>query len=244
MVDIAGAGMKNAVAGILLVLGLGGTAAAADLSAPAPIEPPPPAAFSWTGLYFGGHVGYAWSDFASEPTDAYGGQKPDGWVGGGQAGFNYQFDNRLVLGIEADASFGSLKDDVAFAIGDPQDGLFELDYATKVSSFGTVRARAGYAFDRFLPYATGGLGWARAELDFSNTVSIDGVPVISNTASDKQTFTGWTIGAGLEYAITNNITAKAEYLYTDLGSKDFDLGTPISADLTLQTVKFGLNYKF
>lgn len=236
--------MKHAAAGILLAIALGGSAEAADLSAPAPLEAPPAPAFSWTGLYFGGHAGYAWGDFASEPTDAYGGQKPDGWIGGGQAGFNYQFDNRLVLGIEADASFGSLKDDIAVALGDPQDGLFELGYATEIKSFGTVRARAGYAFNRFLPYATGGLGWARAEMDFSNVISVAGVPVISNSASDKQTFTGWTLGVGLEYAVTDNITAKAEYLYTDLGSKDFDLGTPITADLTLQTVKFGLNYKF
>jgi outer membrane immunogenic protein len=217
---------------------------AADLAVPIEPAPEPAAAFSWTGLYLGGHAGYGWGDFATVPTDAYDGQKPDGWVGGGQAGFNYQFDNRLVLGIEADVSFGSLKDDIAVALGDPQEGLFELGYTTRIDALGTVRARAGYAFDRFLPYVTGGLAWARAELDFSNRITVDGVPLIHNTASDKQTFTGWTVGAGLEYALTENITAKAEYLYSDLGSQDFDLGTPIRADLTLQTVKFGLNYKF
>jgi outer membrane immunogenic protein len=244
MADILECDMKQTAASILILVGLGGAAEAADLSAPAPYEAPAAPAFTWTGFYVGGHAGYGWGDFGSEPTDAYGANQPDGFFGGVQAGYNFQFDNRLVVGIEADASFGSLKDNGSFAMGEPQEGLFELDYATKIDTFGTVRGRVGYAFDRVLPYATAGLGWARTELDFSNDVTMGGMPVISSAASDKQTFTGWTVGAGLEYAITDNITAKAEYLYTDLGSKDFDLGTPVSADLTLQTVKFGLNYKF
>jgi outer membrane immunogenic protein len=235
---------KTVFIGLACLLGSLGAGRAADLAVPVEPAPEPVAAFSWTGLYLGGHVGYGWGEFSSDPTDSYGGMKPDGWVGGGQAGFNYQFGNRLVLGIEADASFGSLKDDVSLAMGEPQEGLFELGYATRIDAFGTVRGRAGYAFDRFLPYVTGGLAWARADLDFSNRISGDGVTLLHNTASDKQTFTGWTLGAGLEYALTDSITAKAEYLYGDLGSQDFDLGTPIRADLTLQTVRFGLNYKF
>jgi outer membrane immunogenic protein len=235
--------MQKLALGLLIAVGIVPAAAAADLS-PRVEEAVPPAAFNWTGAYIGAHAGYGWGDFTSEPTDAYGGLKPDGWLGGGQAGFNYQFDNGFVLGIEADASFGSRKDAISVALGDPQDALFELDYAAKLQSSGTVRARAGYAFDRFLPYATAGLGWARAEMDFANRISEGGVPRISNAASDKQTFTGWTLGAGLEYAITDTISAKAEYLYADLGSKEFDLGTPIRAELTLQTVQFGLNYRF
>lgn len=238
--------MKNTVVGLFIALGLVGTAHAADLTVEAPYQPAPvPApAFTWTGLYVGAHGGYGWGDFTSEPTDAYGGQKPDGFFGGGQAGYNYQFQNNLVLGIEADVSFGALKDDISAQLGSLPEAAFALNYADKINTFGTVRARAGYAFDRFLPYVTGGLAWGQARLDFENTATVDGDVLVHNAASDKQTFTGWTIGAGLEYAVTNNITAKVEYLYADLGSRDFDLGTPVTADITLQTVKLGLNYKF
>jgi len=236
--------MKRAALGLFITMGLAGAAQAADLTTPYEPVPAPAPAFSWTGVYIGAHGGYSWADFTSEPTDAYGGLKPDGWFGGGQAGYNYQFSNNVVLGIEADASFGSQKDDISTLLGDPLENAFALDYSTKIDSFGTVRARAGYAIDRFLPYVTGGLAWANAELDFHRSVTADGTVVVDNSASDKQTFTGWTLGAGLEYAVTNNVTAKVEYLYADLGSKDFDLGTPVRADLTTQTVKFGINYKF
>jgi outer membrane immunogenic protein len=243
MADILELDMKQTAASILILVGLGGAAEAADLPAPAPYEAPAAPAFTWTGFYVGGHAGYGWGDFGSEPTDAYGADKPDGFFGGVQAGYNFQFDNRLVLGIDADASFGNLKSGYTAGFSD-EDIELSFGHQLELRSFGTVRGRVGYAFDRVLPYATAGLGWARTELDFSNDVTMGGMPVISSAASDKQTLTGWTVGAGLEYAITDNITAKAEYLYTDLGSKDFDLGTPVSADLTLQTVKFGLNYKF
>ncbi|MET4632330.1 outer membrane protein [Kaistia defluvii] len=235
---------RAAALGLGMTFGLAGAASAADLTVPYEPIPAPEPAFTWTGLYIGAHGGYAWLDFKSEPTDAYGGMKPDGWFGGGQAGYNYQFSNNIVLGIEADASFGDQKDSISALIGDPLENAVTLDYAAKIDAFGTVRARAGYAVDRFLPYVTGGLAWANAELDFHNQIIADGNVAVDLSASDKQTFTGWTIGAGLEYAVTNNITAKVEYLYADLGSKDFDLGTPVSADITMQTVKFGLNYKF
>lgn len=230
--------------GLVMAIGLAGAAQAADLTyEPAPVAAPEPA-FTWTGLYIGAHAGYGWSDFDNEAISSYGDLKPDGWFGGGQAGYNYQFSNNIVLGIEADASFGDQKDAISAVIGDPAENAFMLDYATKIDAFGTVRARAGYAIDRFLPYVTGGLAWANASLDFHNQVIADGDVRVDLRASDKQTFTGWTVGVGLEYAITNNITAKAEYLYADLGSKDFDLGTPVTADITMQTVKLGLNYKF
>ncbi|BCP52799.1 porin [Kaistia sp. 32K] len=235
--------MKTLGLGIVLALGMAGAAQAADLTA-APPEPVPAPAFSWTGLYLGGHAGYGWGDFTSDPTDAYGGLKPDGFFGGGQVGYNYQFDNRLVLGVEADVSFGSLKDDIDTVIGDPSEAAVEIAYSTKIDTFGTVRGRLGYAADRFLPYVTGGLAWARADLAFSNTITVDGQQLVHNAASNKQTYTGWTIGAGVEYAVTNNITAKLDYLYADLGSRDFDLGTPVQADLKVQTVQVGLNYKF
>lgn len=243
MAGIVEVELKQAVTGILLTLGLAGTVQAADLTIPAPIEAPPAPAFTWTGLYVGGHAGYGWSDFAAAPTDSYGVEQPNGFFGGGQAGFNYQFDNRLVLGIEADASFGDQKTGYTARFGD-DDVAMQFGHDFEIQSFGTVRGRAGYAFDRLLPYVTGGLGWARAEMTFRNNLTVGDTVFLDQTVADRRTFTGWTLGAGLEYAVTYNITAKAEYLYSDLGTGDFDLGTPVTTDLSLQTVKLGLNYKF
>ncbi len=235
--------MKMSTLVVALSLGLGGAAQAADLTTTAAPQAETVPSFSWTGLYFGAHAGHAWSDFTSEPTDVYGGVDLDGFFGGGQAGFNYQFDNRLVLGIEADLSFLHRDDAIDQGFGD-EDGRVEFGYRTRIDNFGTVRGRVGYAAGRVLPYVTGGLAWADAEMSFRQTLTVGGTVFRDASATDKQTFTGWTLGAGLEYAVTNNLTARIEYLHADLGSRTFDIGSPNRADLSFDTVRLGLNYKF
>ncbi|MFG1299221.1 outer membrane protein [Xanthobacter sp. V3C-3] len=193
---------------------------AADVARPAapPVKAPvavPAPVFSWTGFYIGGSAGYAWGS----GQDALGvaGIDPKGWLAGGQAGYNYQFANNVVAGIEADIAGGGI------SAGAP--GL-----SSSLDLLGTVRGRLGYAFGPVLPYVTGGLAWG------NNSISIPG-------ASQSQTLTGWTAGAGIEYALTEHWTAKTEYLYTDLGSKTYDaLG--LSSGVTSQTAKVGINYKF
>jgi len=101
--------------------------------------------------------------------------------------------------------------------------------SSKLDYFGTVRARLGYAFDRVLPYVTGGLAWG------NNKITANGV-------SQSNTSTGWTAGAGVEYALTNNWTARAEYLYMDLGKSGFQAVG--DAGLTASTARLGVNYKF
>jgi outer membrane immunogenic protein len=223
---------------------LGSTAHAADLTVvPEDVVIAVPS-FNWTGFYAGVHAGYGKADLDTEFTEVYGvGNKPDGFFGGGQLGYNYQFSNNIVLGIEADAAFADLKDD------DKRRETLGNYYVatgtnTKITALGTVRGRAGYAVDRFLPYITGGFAWANAESGLGFETNVPNSQVFSRTGSDV--FTGWTVGAGVEYAVTNNVTAKIEYLYADLGSKDLVIvGYPLKADLSsLQTVKFGLNYKF
>ncbi|WEK52561.1 MAG: porin family protein [Candidatus Kaistia colombiensis] len=204
-------------------------------------------AFNWTGLYAGVHAGYGWGDFSS-PLDSANfflgdlSRNPDGIFGGGQIGYNYQFSNNLVAGFEIDASIADLDGIGELTLTSGSDRA-TISQGSKIDAFGTVRGRLGYAADRFLPYVTGGLAWARTSYEFG----LDQTDFPGIHFSDKQTFTGWTLGAGLEYAVTNNVTAKVEYLYADLGSKDFQLGAGLPAipgDLTMQTVKFGLNYKF
>ena len=193
-------------------------AAAADMARGEPRVVKAPEAtptFSWTGFYIGGNAGYGWG--SGEDALGAAGIDPKGWLAGGQAGFNYQFANNIVAGIEADIQGG----DVTAAV----PGL-----SSTLDMFGTVRGRLGYAFGPVLPYATGGFAYG------NNTLSIPGV-------SQSQTLTGWTAGAGIEYALSEHWTAKTEYLYTDLGSKSYNaLGT--AAGVTTQTGRIGINYKF
>lgn len=212
-------GMKSvfligAVAGVLAA----GPAFAADLAPAAamPVKAPvaqPAPVFSWTGFYIGGNAGYSWGSGKA----GLSGVDPDGWLAGGQLGYNYQFQNNVLVGLEADIQGGDVSGSTL--------GLdSNLDY------LGTVRARLGYAMDRVLPYVTGGLAYGR------NSITDYGF-------ESAKTHVGWTAGAGIEYALTNNWTARAEYLYTDLGSKTYDnIGT--DAGLTSSSARLGINYKF
>lgn len=226
-------------------------ASAADLPRKAPAYTPPPApVYSWTGFYLGGHGGCGRvhqnisritveDDEPPESAFVNIGSNAGGCFGGGQIGYNYQFANNVVLGIEADASWGSLNGRGAAPEGDEE--LIPFDQ--KLTSFGTVRARLGYAFGQLLPYITGGWAWGRSEL----TVNAFDDGLIT---SDSRTHSGWTVGGGLEYLVNRNWSVKAEYLYLDLGTETygnvafFDAAFP-GADLSLKihTFKLGLNYK-
>ncbi|OYW31626.1 MAG: porin, partial [Azorhizobium sp. 12-66-6] len=205
------------VPGALLGALLAGPALAADLSA-APASYPVKAAaaappvFSWTGFYIGGNAGYAWGN--GKEAANLDGLEPDGWFAGGQVGYNFQLVNNVLIGLEAD-----------FQGGDISGGANGLD--SKLDYFGTVRARLGYAFDRVLPYVTGGLAYGK------NTIS-------DYAWSESNTHVGWVAGAGVEYAITNNWTARAEYMYVDLGSKTYDtIGS--DAGVAGSTARLGVN---
>ncbi|WP_315974901.1 outer membrane protein [Microvirga yunnanensis] len=127
-----------------------------------------------------------------------------------------------MLGIETDIQYADIGGDNNIPIlkSDDDDDNW----------FGTVRARAGYAFDRALIYATGGLAYAKISNGFS---------------SSDDTSVGWTLGAGVEYAFTNNLTAKVEGLYVNLDQDDDDLPVNAGSDETeFGVIRAGLNYKF
>jgi len=218
-------------------------AQAADLPAPAPAPPPvayvPPAplAYNWTGFYFGGHVGggYASSSW-SDPITATGNDTFNsgvGFLGGVQAGANAQF-NWLVVWLEADFSWSSLKGSGTDSIGDT--------ITTNTQWTSTITGRIGAAFDRLLVYGKGGLALAQ---DQSSITDLGG-----NLASTSFMRTGWTAGAGLEYALSEHWSAKIEYDYLGFGSKTLSLTTPLlgtvtpSATLNVQEVKAGINFRF
>lgn len=193
---------------------------AADLAKSYPVKAPVVVAepvFSWTGFYLGGNAGGAWGSVDSDAGVLD--MSPSGFIGGGQVGYNFQFDNNVVLGIEADFQ-GSDVSDTSFGV------------QSKMDYFGTVRGRIGYAFDHILPYVTGGFAWGHNKV----TDQLTGLET-------SNTLTGWTVGGGVEYALTNNWTVKGEYLYMDLGDDYYD-SIGANAGLTASVVRAGINYKF
>jgi outer membrane immunogenic protein len=214
----------------LATMGVVAAASAADIRPPpppvtkAPVVVPP---YNWSGFYLGINGGYGFGrakwDGLPAKFDVNGG------MAGGQLGYNWQF-GQFVYGLEGDGDWTNLR-----GTANPADCSMEC--RTKNDFLTTARGRLGIAADRLLPYVTGGL----AVGDIKNTVP-------GFTGIDK-TNAGWTAGGGLEFALTGNWTAKAEYLYVDLGRAgcSIDCGLPAgsnSVGLTTNVVRGGLNYRF
>lgn len=233
--------LRSATMVSVLALGVVG-AHAADLTyEPVPVAPAP---FNWTGFYIGVHGGVGGanvdSNFSNPDFSANWSDTAFGAFGGAQIGYNYQFAPNWVVGAETDIAASGIK--ASFDYNEPG---FDQSIEAKVDWFGTIRGRLGYAWDELLLYGTGGAAYGnlKAKAHFSDAPDLD------FDVSDTQW--GWTIGAGVEYAITPNITLKTEYLYVDLGSVDLngynvvvDAVGDTSVDAAFHTVKFGLNYKF
>lgn len=189
--------------------------------------------FTWTGGYLGAQIGYAWGDGDVTEVDGPGfvdDLNPDGWLGGVYVGYNYQLTNNVVIGAELDAAWSDVEDtgEVFDGPGDPQGAT-----ATEELKWnGALRARLGYAVDRFLPYIAGGLALGEIETTFNSPLGGD---------SHSDTHAGWTIGGGVDFAMTDNILLRAEYRYTDFGSETFE---DADTDLTTSDVRFGIAYKF
>jgi outer membrane immunogenic protein len=231
---------RSALAGLFLIgLGAAVPANAADIRLPVKAAPPAfvHTYYNWTGFYLGAHAGYAWADFSG--TDAVlgvlaGSTTANGLIYGGQVGFNYQFGS-WVLGIEGEFSFGDVKSSESL-----------LGLATgevKLDRIYTAAARVGYAFDRTMIYGKFGGAWTQEEYNFT----LLGLTAATGSVDRS----GWVLGVGVEYAFMGNWSAKLEYNYMDMGSKAVTLTTlgglvvtPANVDLTVQTIKAGLNYRF
>lgn len=207
--------MKRFVVGAAALVAAGWTASAeaADLNygqrAPYTVNQPLNA-YSWAGPYLGGNIGYEWGSVDNNPA------KPSGFVGGVQAGYNFQ-NGPFVFGVEGDIQAAGADDTFApWKFSNPW--------------FGTLRGRAGYAFSNVLFYGTAGLafGELRAQT-FGWTQS--------------HTTAGWTIGAGAEVGLAPNWSAKLEYLYIDLSTSQFAI-TGVSNGYSASVVRAGVNYHF
>jgi len=295
---------------VLSLAGLGMLAAGAATAADLPIRKGPPVApvyvpppFTWTGFYVGVNAGYGWNNNHDDnnflpigavtvgggtffPVSSNGGR--GGFLGGVQAGYNYQFTPGagFVVGIEADidwADFGRNNNNgllfTSFTV--PQfpgtvfspSGLAASTHSNNNQWFGTARLRAGYAWDRFLVYGTGGLAYGSVSNNGNGfgggliaTTARGFVNPVSGVAGPSTAFlgtvgsggsrekVGWTLGVGAEYAFTYNWTIKAEYLYANFGNARsapgfLFPGTAVvfnsqNRQLDVNVIRLGVNYKF
>jgi outer membrane immunogenic protein len=218
-------------AGLVLVAAgaLAELAAAADLGARYPQQPYYKAplynpVFTWTGFYLGLNGGGGWGRSSWDRT---GDLDLSGGVIGGTAGFNWQ-TGQVVLGAEGDVDWSGVSGTTTTRC--------PAGCTTRNDWLGTVRGRLGYAFDRFLPYVTGGL----AAGDIRATTP--------GFAGATQTNLGWTVGAGVEVAIAGPWSAKADYLHVELGNFNCGLAcglvTPDNVSLREDLLRGGVNYRF
>jgi outer membrane immunogenic protein len=209
--------------GALAVITTIGSANAADIARrqAMPTKAPSLQLYNWTGAYIGINGG---GDFGRSEVSAplaTGGFNTRGGTVGGTIGYNYQM-GQAVFGVEGDGDWSNNRGSAVCAVG--------VICETRNDWLATGRGRVGYAFDRFLPFVTGGLAVGNIKS------SATGLGSVSTTKA------GWTAGGGLEAAITGPWTAKVEYLYVDLGNASALTGA--TASLKTSLVRGGLNYRF
>ncbi len=217
--------MKKLLIGTAMLLAGVAGAAAADLPVyhKAPPAPPPPV-WTWTGFYVGVNLGGGWTNSSGSATLLTPGGavigvsgttgNVSGVVGGGQIGYNWQFNN-FVLGVEWDIDgSGERTSATGGCFGVVVPGGCTLNASAGVNWFSTLRGRAGFAVDRWLLYVTGGGAWQNVGASGSVTVPGGTFGVFSNST----TRSGYSIGAGIEYAVWDHFILGAEYLYLNTGN--------------------------
>ncbi|MCZ8183077.1 MAG: porin family protein [Beijerinckiaceae bacterium] len=220
--------MKKILLATTLLAGAMASAQAADLAtrkSPPPAALPVMAQYNWTGFYVGIQGG---GGFGGDSRHRSGGARSGqielgGGLVGATLGYNHQIGN-FVAGIEGDYAWASLN-------GSTNANCAAPGCKTDIRSFGTLRGRLGYSFDRIMPYVTGGL--AIADIKHS-----------AGAFSGSDYRAGWTIGAGVEAALTRNISVKGEYLYYDFARQTYNSGAALGANANGHILRAGVNYKF
>ena len=230
--------MKKLLLATVALVALGAPALAADLAARPYAKAPPIAApiYNWTGFYIGGHVGAAFGNGDNTFNGLVIGNNDDArFLGGVQAGFDYQFAPNWVLGVEGQYSWlGNNNGSWVFPTGHV--------YSNDQRGIGSVTGRLGYTWGPALLYVKGGYAFS----DNRETLFLAGAPV--TFALDGNHKDGWTVGAGLEYLFAQNWSAKAEYQYYDFGNARFVTPAALAPFGSFRndehTVKVGINYRF
>jgi len=246
--------MKRILIAGALALAAGGQALAADLP-PGPMPPRAPATYvpvavpyyNWGGIYLGingGYDGFGNSNWTNGPlATSTGSFSTKGFLGGGTLGANFQA-GAFVFGVEGDLDWDNISGTSVAGCGFGAGA--GISCQTQQNWLGTARGRVGYAFDRILIYATGGGAFG----NIKGTINGSTPPL----GTSSNTEFGWTAGAGIEYALAQNWTAKVEYLFVDFANGSFGIpamggpapfpATTAAISLNENIVRAGVNYKF
>lgn len=209
------------------------SASAADLIIDTPVEARVvEASGNWDGAFIGVFGGYGWGVYnvdGDAAPDWF--PEPAGWLLGVNGGVNFTLDNGIVLGVVGDIAWADVTDTVT------QLGLGSA--TATIDWMGSLRGRIGFDGGTFLPYLTAGLAVAHSSIDFAP-------PAPGAGFADDATHVGWTVGAGVEFAATENLSVDLAYRYSDYGDADYTFGiAPTSPlGLTAHQVTVGLNWGF
>jgi outer membrane immunogenic protein len=252
--------MKRLVFALALSASVGSAAVAADLPAVAPVPPPvyvpsPPLIYNWTGFYIGGNLGVGWNggNFSDSVGNSFTPNTSAQFLGGGQVGLNYQFNNGVLVGVEADFDWlanntNSNTIGLVNNLNTPAPTGSTASATVNNRWLTTLTGRFGWAWDRVLLYGKGGGAWVGST---NPTLAINGAPVAISTNNSNW---GWTAGLGAEWAFWGNWSARIEYDFVGLNNQSFVLpasvgGLPAgdqfaSNNRNIQMVNVGVNYKF
>ena len=204
-------------------------ALAISIAAPPSFAGEVPVSFNWSGFYAGVNGGYGsvssiWN-------------KREGGFGGGQIGFNWQYD-RVVFGPEVDGLAGRISGDT---------GPYFYAMSNTLGGIISIRGRGGIALNQFLLYGTIGIAYAKNEFYWMGRPGMQtiGRPIISVPMVDAQWHDGWTTGAGLEYAFDQHWSTRFLYTYTRFGARGYlQGGTYNNYGFDLSSASIGVNYRF
>lgn len=205
-------------------LGFASSAFAADLIVDEPAMPGVVAASgNWDGAYIGVFGGYGAATFTDDEEEYFGDVDATGYLLGITAGANFSLSEGIVGGVVGDVAWSNM---------DGYDSNYDSNI--NVNWLGSLRGTLGFDGGSIMPYLTAGLAFANATID-----QYDGY------RNDSQTHIGWTVGAGIAIAVTDNMSIDLLYRYSDYGTKDYDLYYDSeSIGLTSHTAQVGLNWKF
>jgi len=252
--------MKRMLIGAALSAGLFMPAVAADIAARSPVytKAPMVAAYDWSGFYIGGSVGGRWAD-VDGTTLSFGGAPPPfpaaanasynstSFRGGGYAGYNWQLASNWLVGLEGDIAWGDATKTLGFLQGIVPVGTGSSSAFRQTWDAG-IRGRVGYLFaPTWLAYVTGGVAFQNVEATANCAdAACTGAAFVQ---TNEKTLVGWSIGGGLETALSRNWLVRAEYRYAEFGNWTTSFGVPAVAivksyDVTTQTALVGVAYKF
>jgi outer membrane immunogenic protein len=223
--------MKRVLLAGVALAALMGSASAADIPrrmVERPVAAPVPhvMAYNWTGFYAGLNAGWGWGTGSLSGPPPTGDMEGNGGLIGGTLGYNWQM-NQVVFGVETDIAWSGIETDHRCRGG--------LRCEVNNDWLGTARGRIGVAMDRFMPFIAGGLAYGDVD------TKVRGFPGTSDVQA------GWTLGAGVEFALAAPWTARLEYLYVDLGDvgcgRRCGPGTG-NLDFNAHIVRAGVNYRF